>query len=87
MISVPDVMRDIGFEWRPADAWTIGAAVREAYAREYGVLPKKELRPKTSGAGSHCFAIYPESFRERIVEIVEMYGAARDSQPDLFKND
>ena len=43
-------------------AWAIGNLVRDAYWKRYGTLPDKGLRDKTSGQGSHCFALYPDEF-------------------------
>ena len=43
-------------------AWAIGNLVRDAYWKQYGTLPEKGLRDKTSGKGSHCFALYPDEF-------------------------
>ena len=85
MITVPEVMRDLGLQWRNEDAWTIGAAVRERYRELHGgKYPEKKLRPKTSGCGSHCFAVYPLSFRKEIERIISMHETAKSAQRSLF---
>lgn len=84
MITVPDVMRELDLDWTNEEAWHIGAAVRERWRQLHGSLPKKQLRKKTCGAGSHCFAIYPENFKPEIRRIVDMHTAAKAAQPDMF---
>ncbi len=89
MFTVIDLMRDLGFEPEAPLSWEIGAAVRDAYAARFGELPAKGLRPKTHGrGGSHCFATYPDGFREEAAGIVaaratEAQATAR-AQGELF---
>jgi hypothetical protein len=70
-ITIIDVMRDMSVEPTPELSWTVGDAVRDLWYQRYGILPEKQLRPKTYDQGSHCFAIYPESMRATIVRIID----------------
>lgn len=87
--TVIERIRDHRCEPTPELSWAIGAAVRDAYERQHGALPEKVLRPKTSGTGSHCFAWYPDSFRETADRIVrahlEAAKAAGTAQGNLFE--
>lgn len=38
--------------------WEIGQKMEKWYTKRHNALPKKDLRQKTSGPGSHCFAVY-----------------------------
>jgi hypothetical protein len=51
---------------------------------EHSELPDKELRGKTKGPGSHCFAVYPESFVPTIDAIIDKFRLMSASQKDLF---
>tara|TARA_Y100000401_G_scaffold48082_1_gene37267 strand:+ start:604 stop:864 length:261 start_codon:yes stop_codon:yes gene_type:complete len=64
--------------------WELGAALREGYRQAYGRLPPKQLATKASGAGSHCFAQYPDSFRGRAAELIELGMAAKSQQLSLI---
>lgn len=83
MITVIDVARSMGVELSREDAWRIGAAIRDRYKAQNDRLPPKELRPKTSGIGSHCFAVYPESYRPLIERAIRSAGAVRTKQGSL----
>jgi hypothetical protein len=52
-------------------AWSLGSLIRETWLKERGDLPRKQLDTKTCGAGSHCFAIYPEDFWPRMDAIIK----------------
>lgn len=85
--TVIDLIREQGFEPASPLSWEIGAAVRDAYERAHGALPEKDLRPKTSGTGSHCFACYPPSFKAEagaiVARLLEAAHAAARAQPRL----
>lgn len=66
------------------ETWAVGAAVRDRYQEIYGSLPVKDNRPKTNGAGTHCFALYPETFEPIIEQVIGRMKIARDAQGDLF---
>jgi hypothetical protein len=83
-ITVIDVFRDLDLEPIPEDTWAAGNAVRDLYEATTGHLPPKALRPKTNETGSHCFAVYPESWREKIEEIVKLVARRRANQLRLF---
>lgn len=70
MITVIDVLREMGIEPSKDLSWKLGIKVCLRYKEVYGQLPPKDLRPKTCGVGVHCFALYPESFRAIIVGII-----------------
>lgn len=84
MITVVDVIRDMGIEPEPNLTWAVGAAVRDLYEDKNGRLPEKRLRTKTDGHGSHCFAVYPESMRPEIEKIVGLFETNNKRQGTLF---
>lgn len=83
-ITIIQVARAIGIELTPSLSWSIGARVREMYAIEFGELPEKALRQKTSGTGSHCFAVYPPEYRARIEQAIHAVNAEASGQGRLF---
>ena len=83
-ITVIDVCRELQIEPTPALTWPVGNAVRDLYEQRYGCLPEKDLREKTNGTGSHCFAIYPEGMRNDIERIIRLHDWERQRQGDLF---
>jgi len=83
-LTVMDVFRDLGLEPEPAVSWAVGGAVRRLYEAETGGLPPKELRQKTNGHGSHCFAAYPESWRSRIEGVIKQHQTQAARQGALF---
>lgn len=84
MISVNEVAAEMGVDLPPAAAWSVGAIIRERYAARAGELPAKELRRKKSGAGSHCFAVYPEAMREEIARVIREHAPGTSPQGSLF---
>lgn len=82
-ITVIDVFRSMGREPTPKHTWTVGTQVRLLYEKTTGFPPMKLLRPKTYSGGSHCFAIYPESWRATIREIIETLDTEEETQPEL----
>ncbi len=87
MITVIDVCRRIGIEPTSSLTWAVGAIVRDIYERRYGCLPEKDLRTKTNGPGSHCFAIYPESFASIIECEIRRQDCENQRQYELFTGD
>lgn len=83
-LTVLDVARSMGVELDRNAAWSVGATVRRLYETEVGELPPKDLRTKTSGAGSHCFAVYPPEWRDRIAEIIRNHRTEEARQTSLF---
>jgi hypothetical protein len=84
MITVPEVGKEMNFSLEKNVAWAVGAAVRDLYQNRYGELPKKRLRRKTNGGGSHCFAVYPEHMRQSIEQIIRMHEVEVSRQGSLF---
>jgi len=80
-ITVMDVFRDLGIEPDNRVSWAVGAAVRDLYEAREGALPPKHLRRKTGGAGSHCFACYPESMRVDIERVIRTHQTQKAKQP------
>ena len=85
-ITVIDVCRSLNVEPDPSLTWPVGNLVRGLYERRYGALPEKDLRLKTNGGGSHCFAIYPEHMRADIERIIRAHAHERRRQGDLFED-
>ena len=84
-ITVIQVFRALGISHpSPTQSWSVGNRIAAAYRTQYGVEPMKAPRPKTDGHGSHCFAIYPGSWRERIEEAVRSVTREIDAQGALF---
>jgi hypothetical protein len=88
MFDVRDVLRALNVEPEPSVSWPVGWAIRDAYLERFERLPDKALRPKTNGGGTHCFAVYPDTFwydakavaRSALVAI----KTAKARQPDMF---
>jgi len=72
---------ELGFEPEKSATWSAGGQLRHAYMSETGNLPPKDNRKKTSGAGTHCFAIYPDHWRKRAREIVRRTARTLSKQP------
>lgn len=79
-LTVVNVCRALGVELKPETTWSIGAIVRQIYQDRFGHLPPKELRQKTSGTGSHCFAVYPEEMRAEIERVIREHRAEASRQ-------
>lgn len=85
MITVPQVCRDMGLETDKNVMWSVGDIMQKRYADKFGHQPNKDNRPKTNGRGSHCFALYPEEWREDIANEIKKFDNFRLKQDDLFK--
>ena len=84
-ITVVDVMREMGVTLDKRATQAVGVTTREAYRGITGRLPPKDLREKTNAlGGSHCFAIYPMSFKPVIVAAVDEWSAHATRQGTLF---
>jgi hypothetical protein len=85
-ISVPQVFRAMGITPTNEQSWAVGTRVATMYADEFGEQPPKDNRRKTSGAGSHCFALYPPSWetiiRAEIKKLVDFERAQTSLFPD-----
>lgn len=86
-ITVMQVFAAMGIVPSCAVAWSVGAQMAAIYAEEFGEQPPKDNRPKTSGSGSHCFALYPPTWAGRIEEVIRASVAAERMQLDLFATD
>lgn len=84
-ITVIDIMKELGVEITNDLSWSVGADVRALWEESNGREPDKELRTKTSGAGSHCFAVYPASFRPEIERVIKAHKAEEARQLSLFR--
>ena len=86
--TVIDRVRALNYETDNRLDWVAGDAARKEYEVATGELPRKSLRQKTNGKGSHCMAVYPDWFIPRIDKIVsevaEIIHAADAAQGNLF---
>ena len=71
--TVIEIMLELGVEPEKKVSWMLGNAVREKWKEKTGSSPEYALRPKTSGNGSHCFAVYPGWFRRDMKRIVKRH--------------
>jgi hypothetical protein len=46
--------------------------------------PPKGNRPKTNAPGTHCFALYPQSWKSRIEAVIRARVSYRNQQASLF---
>ena len=83
-LTVIEVAKAMGLELSANEAWAVGSAVRRIYEARHGELPPKALRPKTSGSGTHCFAVYPESWRGEIEGVIHSISPATSPQRSFF---
>jgi hypothetical protein len=86
-ITITQVARSMGVELDNATAWSIGAGMADKYVREFGEQPPKELRPKTSGGGSHCFAVYPPTWESHIRRSIQAHADFTKQQLDMFSEE
>lgn len=84
-ITVMQVFRDLGvIAPSPALSWSVGSRIATKWSDVNGEQPEKGLRPKTNGGGTHCFALYPESWRKIIESEIRQAIEIERSQLDLF---
>ena len=86
-VTVIERFKRKGIETDKEVTWAVGARVSHRWVETYGQQPEKDLRQKTSGLGSHCLAIYPETWTPVIDETIDAViaeGKAREQlQPQL----
>lgn len=83
-ITVMQVFAALGIRPEPEQSWSVGSRVAAIYRSTHGIEPPKENRPKTSGGGTHCFAVYPMDWFKRIAEVVQTVAQDQASQGNLF---
>jgi hypothetical protein len=83
-ITIIQVFRSLGIDPSSDVSWSVGNRVAALYRAEFGADPPKELRQKTAGSGSHCFAVYPAGWRRQIAEIIRAVCADEARQAPLF---
>ncbi len=83
-ITIIQVAEAMGVELDRATAWSVGSEMAALYVEEFAEQPPKELRPKTSGAGTHCFAVYPSTWEKRIRAAIERRVDMARRQQGLF---
>lgn len=83
-ITVMQVFSALGVEPGPSLSWSVGSRVATMYRDEFGEQPPKDNRPKTGGGGTHCFAIYPDSWYGRIATVITETSDLQRRQGDLF---
>lgn len=84
MVTIIEVARSMNVELSRDAAWSIGAVMAKRWVDAHGEQPEKRLRPKTGGGGSHCFAVYPESWIEPIKAAIGEHKQAEANQMGLF---
>jgi hypothetical protein len=83
-ITVVEVFRALGRRPVKAETWSAGDRVAAMWRDETSTDPIKELRPKTAGdGGTHCHAVYPPTWRERIERVVSAISTAEAAQGRL----
>lgn len=83
-LTIHDVAKGIGVALSDTQAWTIGSDVAAMWEHDVGAPPLKDLRTKKKGPGSHCFALYPPSWRERIENYIRTFRTRPDPQMSLL---
>jgi hypothetical protein len=83
-ITIIDVFRELGYEPVKKETWAVGGIVRNKYYEAVGKLPEKKLRTKTCGVGVHCFAVYPEQWRDTIAEVIREVASQKSMQYNLL---
>lgn len=86
-ITVIQVFDALGVRPQREQSWSVGSRVAYLYRSEFGHEPPKANRPKTGGKGSHCFAIYPLSWFEKIAAIVRTVADVDRRQMDMFQEE
>lgn len=83
-ITVPQVAKAIGVVMDRRTAWSVGSEMATRYQTEFGEQPPKDNRPKTNGHGSHCFALYPQTWEPIIRAAIEKHIEEADKQQGLW---
>lgn len=83
-ITVMQVFQMLGINPDRSQSWAVGSRCARQYLKDYGKWPRKENRPKTTGAGSHCFAIYPKTWQARITNTIKRVCGDAAKTPQLF---
>lgn len=83
-ITVPQVARLMGVTLDNRTSWAVGSEMASVYQQEFGEQPPKDNRPKTNGAGSHCFALYPAKWEQKIRSVIESHLEQQARQTDMF---
>jgi hypothetical protein len=84
-VTVIDVLREMGIEPTRELTWSVSPKVRNIWEQETGGRPGHDLRGKTYGGGSRFFAVYPASFKPKIMEVIRAHRteAAKQSAFDF----
>lgn len=73
VVTVRDRLQALGLSLSKVGMWKAGNSIRDlwlAHPASRGELPRKELRQKAAGTGSHCFAVYPDWFIPTMDEVI-----------------
>ena len=88
LIAVVDVIHEMGVEPEPRLMWSVGGTLARAYLKRTGQWPVQRRHMKTHGAGTHCMAHYPSSWKRRIrdeiTKALEAGEATTRKQGELF---
>ena len=74
-MTVTERIRALGYEANKTLSWRAGAAIRDKWETATGFLPRKALKKKTSGTGSHCMAVYPATWQQDIDGLIHRIAA------------
>ena len=75
-VTIVEVMRRLGVEITNEKTWALGREARKLHVAQYGVPPRKVLRQKTNGTGSHDFSGYPPEFVGVVEGLIQQSEAA-----------
>lgn len=70
-VTIIEVMRRMGVDITNEKTWSLGRQARTLHVKQYGVPPRKVLRTKTNGTGSHDFSGYPPEFVETLEMLIK----------------
>jgi hypothetical protein len=84
-LNIHDVARERGIELSNEQAWAWGSGMRGVWLWEVGTPPLKELRSKRDGTGSHCFALYPPSWRPRMERWLDTVVRAAEAKAEQME--
>ena len=86
MITVMQVFDAMNIKPDRRLSWSVGSIVANKFRDIHGHQPPKDNRPKTSGGGSHCFALYHRDWIPYITDVIKVYVIIPNPQDSLFKD-
>jgi hypothetical protein len=78
MITVGALVRAANVQRQSEVSWSVGRAAAAIWRDEHnGQAPPVALVPKTGGTGTHHMAVYPASWRPRLMRLVRLAASAQ----------